>query len=561
MDQKPGTSKNSEPLMKKVKYDLDRHKHLTDEELLEILEESDIEDDLLVSESDDDSEFNPCSDSEEVLTLSPSPQGAPVVTTPQWSHHEIPQTDIPFTAVPGILVNVGVEPIDYFNLLATDEFYDFLCTKANAYALELLFKSGGDKSRISRWKDVDIGEMKTFFGLLFHMGTIRLNRIQDYWKTHYLFNISPFATFMSRNRFLLILRSIHFEDMENQPRTQMGKILPLVNFFNDRMQVLYYPDKELSIDESMVLWRGRLKFRQYIKGKRHKFGIKLYILSEPNGLAQKIIVYAGSADPQLSGSQHTEKVVLSLLQEKLGVGHSVYMDNFYNSVKLTKDLLDHKTYVTGTLRANRKGNPAEVVNKKLKKGQLVAQFNTDGICVIKWKDRREILAISSEFNGQMEEVTTQRGKVLMKPKLINEYNKFMAGIDHCDQMLSYYPCEHKTLIWYKKLAVHIFQAMLLNSFHLYKKGTGNRKSFYEFRLKVIEKLLGPPPSDSVPKVKLQHLPEYCPKGENGKTKRRRCSVCWNDDQKRKDSIFYCPQCPGGPGLCLTPCFRLYHANK
>lgn len=474
----------------------------------------------------------------------------------------MPKTDIPFTGVSGIQVNVrGAEPIDYFDLLATEEFYDFLCTKANAQAVELLYKSAGDQSRISRWKDITTEEMKKFLGLLFHMGTIRINRINGYWKKHFLFNLSTFATFMSRNRFLLILRSLHFEDMENQPRTQMGKILPLVKFFNSRMQVIYYPVKELSIDESMVLWRGRLKFRQYIKGKRHKFGIKLYVLCERNGLSLKLIVYAGSADPQFSGSQHTQKVVFGLLQEKLGVGHSLYMDNFYNSVKLANDLLENKTYVTGTLRANRKGNPAEVVAKKLNKGELVAQFNAEGICVIKWKDRREILAISTEFNGQMEEVTTRRGQVLMKPKIINQYNMFMAGVDQCDQMLSYYSCEHKTLIWYKKVAIHIFQIMLLNSFHLYKKGTGNRQNFYEYRLNVIEKLLGPPPSDPVPKLNLQHLPEYCPKGENGKAKRRRCNVCWNRDRKRKESVYYCPQCPKAPGLCLTPCFRLFHANK
>ncbi|KAJ8944292.1 hypothetical protein NQ314_009508 [Rhamnusium bicolor] len=381
---------------------------LTEEDLFALLEESD-EEDPFINESDNDPEFIPSSDFEEDIESTPSPPETPVPSTSQWSDHEMPKTDIPFTGVSGILVNVsGAEPIDYFNLLATEEFYLYLCTKANTHAVELLSKSNGVQSRISRWQDVTIEEMKKFVGLLSHMGTVRINRINDYWKKHYLFNFSIFATFMSRNRFLLILRSLHFENMENQPRTQMGKILPLVNFFNNKMKVVYYPNKELSIDESMVLWRGRLKFRQYIKGKRHKFGIKLYVLCEPNGLVLKLIVYAGSADPQLSGSQHTE----SLLQEKLGVGHSVYMDNFYNSVKLARDLLGNKTYVTGTLRANRKENPAEVVSKKLKKGELVVQFNTDGICVIKWKDRREILAISTEFNGQMEEVTTQRGKVL-----------------------------------------------------------------------------------------------------------------------------------------------------
>ncbi|CAH2004308.1 unnamed protein product [Acanthoscelides obtectus] len=269
---------------------------------------------------------------------------------------------------------------------------------------------------------------------------------------------------------------------------------------------------------------------------------------------------SGAADPQLSGALHSEKVVLSLLQEYLGVGHSVFMDNFYNSVKLTKDLLDKKTYVTGTLRSNRRGNPPEVLAKKLKKGELIIQFNTEGICVVKWKDRREILAISNEFSGQLDEVTTQRGQVVMKPMMINAYNKFMAGIDHCDQMLAYYSCEHKTLIWYKKLAVHIFQIMLLNSFYLYKKGTGSRKGLYDFRLDVIRKLIGPQPPDPVPMLNLQHLPEYCPKGENGKAKRRRCNVCWSNGQ-RKDSVYYCPQCPGGPGFCLTPCFRVFHAKQ
>lgn len=625
MDQNPGTSKeNAQPAKKRKKYNQYKEKKLTDAEIRQIWEnpsggdevpksdseldgDEEYEDDPFLNDSEDDPEYipssadesddeeeelpsrsgspampavgipdnptlqlidTPCSSKEDVNPASPGSPAIPDTpvttdaTNEQWSNQEVRKQGIPFTAESGILVDVeGTEPIHYFELLATKEFYESLCNKANAHAVELLARSEGEQSRISRWKDITLDEIKVFLGILFHMGTIRMNRINDYWKKDYLFNLPTFSAFMSRNRFLLILRALHFEEIDTQtPRTQMGKILPLVNFFNNRMQVIYYPDRELSIDESMVLWRGRLKFRQYIKGKRHKFGIKLYVLCEPKGMSLKIIVYSGAADRQLSGSLHTEKVVLCLLEKYLGVGHSVFMDNFYNSVKLTKDLLEKKTYVTGTLRANRKGNPPEVLTKKLKKGELVMQFDTNGICVIKWKDRREILAISSEFSGQLEEVRTQRGQVVMKPQIINEYNKFMAGVDHFDQMLSYYSCEHKTLIWYKKLAIHVFQIMLLNSHQLYKKHTGSRKSFYDFRLEVIRKLLGPQPPDPVAKIILQHLPEYCPKGENGKAKRRRCCVCWGNGQ-RKDSVYYCPQCPGGPGVCLTPCFRLFHSTK
>jgi len=43
----------------------------------------------------------------------------------------------------------------------------------------------------------------------------------------------------------------------------------------------------------MILWRGRLVFRQYIKNKRHKYGVKLYMLTEPTGLARKVLIYSG----------------------------------------------------------------------------------------------------------------------------------------------------------------------------------------------------------------------------------------------------------------------------
>lgn len=52
--------------------------------------------------------------------------------------------------------------------------------------------------------------MKTFFGLFFHMGTIRLSRLEDYWKTRRLFNIPCFSENMRSNRFILIFRALHF---------------------------------------------------------------------------------------------------------------------------------------------------------------------------------------------------------------------------------------------------------------------------------------------------------------------------------------------------------------
>lgn len=119
-----------------------------------------------------------------------------------------------------------------------------------------------------------------------------------------------------------------------------------------------------------------------------------------------------------------------------------------------------KTYCTGTLRINRRDNPKEVVTRKLKPGELVGKYTKDGICVVKWKDRRDVLSISSKFkNEMMVETTNRHGQKKIKPLAIVEYNKYeyMSGIDRQDQMMSYYPAERKTLRWYKKIAIHFLQ--------------------------------------------------------------------------------------------------------
>lgn len=90
------------------------------------------------------------------------------------------------------------------------------------------------------------------------------------------------------------------------------------------------------------------------------------------------------------------------------------MDNYYNSVALTKSLYNQKNHVLGTLRKNRKKNPVDVVTKNFKKGENIFQ-RSGSVLVQKWKDKREVLIISSRHMAIMEETTNKRGIVKMKP--------------------------------------------------------------------------------------------------------------------------------------------------
>lgn len=62
------------------------------------------------------------------------------------------------------------------------------------------------------------------------------------------------------------------------------RIRPIVDYLNNEMRELYYPAPELTINEDMILSRGQLVSRQYIKGKRHKYGIRIYSLNNSNAM-------------------------------------------------------------------------------------------------------------------------------------------------------------------------------------------------------------------------------------------------------------------------------------
>lgn len=153
------------------------------------------------------------------------------------------------------------------------------------------------------------------------------------------------------------------------------------------------------------------------------------------------------------------------MQGKLNCGHSLYMDNYYNSLPLAAKLQSKQTYCTGTLRVDRKYLPDDVRNARLRKGEAVAKYG-EGIMVASWKDKRKVLYLSTEHENEPVTVSNKRNEERQKPLTIVKYNGFMKGIDRSDQIQAHYPLERKTLRWYKKMFIHVLQMCLVNAHYL-----------------------------------------------------------------------------------------------
>ncbi len=76
--------------------------------------------------------------------------------------------------------------------------------------------------------------------------------------------------------------------------------------------------QSFTIDEAMIPFKGRLRcFKQYMKGKPTKWGIKVFVLSvAPTGYVKRMQVYTGKGlDNGVSGVGLCTKVVLDLMKE------------------------------------------------------------------------------------------------------------------------------------------------------------------------------------------------------------------------------------------------------
>ena len=56
------------------------------------------------------------------------------------------------------------------------------------------------------------------------------------------------------------------------------------------------------------------------------------------------------------------------MQPYLGHGHTLYMDNYYTSPALATYLIDHDTYICGTINPKRANYPGDLGTRRLEKG-------------------------------------------------------------------------------------------------------------------------------------------------------------------------------------------------
>jgi Transposase IS4 len=93
---------------------------------------------------------------------------------------------------------------------------------------------------------------------------------------------------------------MRFDDRSTRsPHDRLAHIREVFSIFTRNCQAVYSPGEVLTVDESLVGFRGRCKFKMFIPSKPKKFGLKIWSMVDVSNMYLcNAAVYLGKGQGQ-----------------------------------------------------------------------------------------------------------------------------------------------------------------------------------------------------------------------------------------------------------------------
>ena len=367
---------------------------------------------------------------------------------------------------------------------------------------------------------------------------------------------------MSLQRFACIRRLIRFDDrLRRNPDDPFGPVRDIWTSIINEFRRVYKPSSTVTIDEQLVEFHGRVKFRMYIPSKPGKYGIKIiWLVDNSNTFVLNGLIYIGRQtlnEEEYPGYSHSENVTLKVVEPYFGTGINVTGDNWFTSCKLVNRLKRESLSYVGTVKHNRREIPASAKCKDGRAMNSAKYYSSDDMMLLSYMDKKTkpVLLLSS-----LHRLALQGEK---KPEVIEYYNATKSGVDNMDHMVRFYSCKRKTRRWSYSFFMNLVDIMALNAHILYNTDHP-QQTRYEFLKNLAHQLLIPMmqerqianprlPRSLSSKMRLFIPGQSTTAGASSSSnstntrKRKRCGKCPTAADKKTDIV--CSLC--GEYLCLA----------
>lgn len=276
------------------------------------------------------------------------------------AHNIIPRVHLPGIIGPAKAMGNECNEVKAWECIITDDIINEIVTHTNENLGETRVKyKAPDKIEL---RNTDVTEVRALIGMLFYSGIFKSNHedLESLYSTDGT-GRDIFRATISLKRILILLMCLRFDNKtDRQERVQDDKAAAISWVFNrvvENSQLNYSPFEHVCVDEMLVPFRGRCKFKVYMPKKPAKYGLKVMVMADAkthyflNGY-----VYTGKKCDGQGLSVEEKKLlvptqsVVRLTKPIANSKRNVTADNWFSSVELVRELSNKELSYVGTMK-------------------------------------------------------------------------------------------------------------------------------------------------------------------------------------------------------------------
>jgi hypothetical protein len=206
---------------------------------------------------------------------------------------------------------------------------------------------------------------------------------------------------------------------------------------------------------SLMLSKGWLGWKQFIRTKWARFGIKMFDLCQcgsRNVCSSTVYTGKGTDNTENTEVGLSGSIVMQLIEPKLDEGITVYLDNWYNSPRLYIQLQNMWTSARGRVRKNCTGLLQDRDKKALKSREMEV-WKLSSLTYVTWNYKSSVTVLSNCHGGHdwHRKTGSKHKPVEFQIVHYSQITSTLGSAEFVDQVMQSYPLMCKTIKLYKKL--------------------------------------------------------------------------------------------------------------
>jgi len=390
--------------------------------------------------------------------------------------------------------------------------------------------------------DWNVDDINLFLASQLVMGLTPQPSLEDYFKND---SDSIFGSNWMKNRFTAkwwtnLNTHIHIDSHT------------CIELLRSNSQKVWDLDQVLVVDEMLIPFTGRWKYIQYIKGKPHNTGLKMFCLADSNYYLWDFWLYEGTESERSAKPMNIVLDFVSNATRQQHKPHIVVVDSYYGSLKLAEKLHKMKLGCLFSCKSDRPSNLfSNFLHQDLEKGNFNFTNNTN-FSAMTYFDKAKVNLITNLFLTNKMAHNSNGLKTL--PLGLYWYRKWLGGVDHFDRWLHLYLPQHRNIKWTQALLSALLKIAVGNT-NIIANNFELSTNLKETTIEIIKHLAKDTTfrkerGTNGVKKGFNHFP-------NEIEKRKACVQCMKEGRK-SNTVYQCKECQ----VPLHPnCFESYHVDE